>query len=143
MQIDLPSTASALASTIQLSIAPVFLLSAVGIFLGVLTNRLARIVDRWRTLEGLSEALDPQLQGERGSLERRRRLILQAINMCTYSAVLIASVIGALFLGAFVRIDLSPVVGWAFVAAMLALIFGLLKFLHEVQAALRWVRRKP
>lgn len=142
MQIDLPSTPSALASAIQLSIAPVFLLSAVGVMLGVLTSRLARIVDRWRTLEGL-EAEELSDQDERVSLEHRRRLVLQAINMCTYSAVLIASVIGALFVGAFVRIDLTPVVGWAFIAAMLTLILGLMNFLREVRSALRWVRRGP
>ena len=143
MDLDLPTTASGLASTIQLSIAPVFLLSAVGIFLGVLTNRLARVVDRWRSLDAFSANDDPDLRRERESLEKRRRLILQAINMCTYSAVLIASVIGALFVGAFIRTDLSPLVGWAFVAAMLALIVGLLNFLREVQAALRWVRHRP
>lgn len=143
MQLDLPTTATGLASTIQLSIAPVFLLSAVGVFLGVLTNRLSRIVDRWRQVEGAAGGDGDHLGRERVNLERRRKLILQAINMCTYSAVLIASVIGALFLGAFIRIDLSPLVGWAFVGAMLSLIFGLLNFLREVQAALRWVRRGP
>src|SRR5919197_6413158 len=36
---------------IQSAVAPVFLLSGVGVTLGVLTNRLARIVDRARLLE--------------------------------------------------------------------------------------------
>jgi hypothetical protein len=121
----------------------VFLLSAVGIFLGVLTNRLSRIVDRSRLLDaapqGTMEGGD--LQRERKLLDRRRRMILQAISMCTYSAVLIASVIAALFLGAFIRIDLTDAVAWAFVAAMATFIVGLLNFLWEVQAALRWVRR--
>src|SRR5689334_10536445 len=36
---------------IQSAVAPVFLLSGVGVTLGVLTNRLARIVDRARYLE--------------------------------------------------------------------------------------------
>ena len=38
---------------IQLSIAPVFLLTGVGTNLTVLTNRLARIIDRSRTIEDL------------------------------------------------------------------------------------------
>jgi hypothetical protein len=37
--------------TIQLAIAPVFLLTGVGTKLAVLTNRLARIIDRSRVLE--------------------------------------------------------------------------------------------
>ena len=35
---------------IQLSVAPVFLLTAIGTILGVLSSRLARIVDRARAL---------------------------------------------------------------------------------------------
>ena len=40
-----------IAQVIQLAIAPVFLLTAVGTIIGVLSNRLARIVDRTRVLE--------------------------------------------------------------------------------------------
>lgn len=138
--IQLPPPTSGIAQTIQLSIAPVFLLSAVGVYLGVLTNRLSRIIDRTRALE-VSPGVEEDARLERLQLDRRRRLILQAINMCTYSAVLIAGVIATLFLGAFVELDLSGAVGWAFVAAMVALVFGLLNFLREVQLALRWVRR--
>ena len=39
------------AHVIQLAVAPVFLLSGVGVMLTVLTNRLARVVDRARTVE--------------------------------------------------------------------------------------------
>ena len=139
------TTTSALAHTIELSIAPVFLLSAVGVILGVLTNRLARIVDRARTLDPIASEVSQEevVRAELQLLEQRKRLILQGINMCTYSAVLIASVIAALFLAAFMRLDLSVLVGWAFVAAMLTLIVGLLNFLREVRLALRWVRRGP
>ena len=38
---------------IQLAVAPVFLLTGVAAFLNVLTNRLARIIDRARMLEDL------------------------------------------------------------------------------------------
>ncbi len=39
-----------IAHTIQLSIAPVFLLTALGTFMAVLSTRLGRIVDRARIL---------------------------------------------------------------------------------------------
>lgn len=39
-----------IARTIQLAVAPVFLLTALGTLLNVLTNRLARVVDRARFL---------------------------------------------------------------------------------------------
>ena len=47
---------SSIANAIQLSIAPVFLLTGVGAILGVLTNRLARIVDRSRVLDDRLQA---------------------------------------------------------------------------------------
>ena len=54
---------------IQLAIAPVFLLTAVGTLLMVLTNRLGRAVDRRRVLEvriedGVSEAIEARARGE-------------------------------------------------------------------------------
>ena len=45
---------------IQLSIAPVFLLTGVGTNMLVLTNRLARIIDRTRALEEKLETLIQQ-----------------------------------------------------------------------------------
>ena len=41
----------AVAHVIQQSVAPVFLLSGVGAILSVLTNRLSRVIDRFRTLD--------------------------------------------------------------------------------------------
>lgn len=140
---DPSSTTSLLARTIEISIAPVFLLSAVGVFLGVLTNRLSRIVDRRRSLEADAErgGREEELREERRILEQRRHLIALAITACTYSALLIAGVIAALFVGAVVRLDLASLIALAFVAAMGALIVGLTNFLREVRLALRWVRR--
>ena len=45
------SQVAALGHVIQLAVAPVFLLSGVSGLLGVLTNRLTRIIDRARVLE--------------------------------------------------------------------------------------------
>lgn len=48
-----------IAHIIQLAVAPVFLLSGIGAVLAVLTNRLARAVDRARKLEDLLNASAP------------------------------------------------------------------------------------
>jgi len=45
---------------IQLAVAPVFLLTAVGTIIGVLSNRLGRAVDRSRTLEDRLRQLQPR-----------------------------------------------------------------------------------
>lgn len=130
---------SEVARLIQLSVAPVFLLSGVGVLLGVLTSRLARIIDRSRIVEA---AEGPNRDEEELRVLRlRARLISRAISLSTYCALLVASVIAALFLGAFVGVDLTVAIAVAFVAAMLALIVALLFFLREVQLAIRQMRR--
>lgn len=50
---------SAIASQIQLAVAPVFLLAGVGALLNVMASRLARVVDRARKVAAAAESLDP------------------------------------------------------------------------------------
>jgi hypothetical protein len=136
---------SGLAHTIQLAVAPVFLFSGIGSILGVLTNRLARIIDRTRVLEAVP-AGDARTEGWRAelrALRARARLINRAIGLCTYSALLVAAVVAAIFLGAVARIDLTVAVVVAFVAATLALIVGLVHFLGEVHLATAQMRDAP
>lgn len=127
---------SSIASVIQLAVAPVFLLTAVGSLLGVLTNRLSRAVDRARRLEGLlggmeGDALAQTLQ-ELQVLSRRARWVNRAITACTACALLICLEVAALFIGAFLNTDLSNVAGSLFILAMLSLTLGLISFLREI-----------
>lgn len=129
---------------IQLAVAPVFLLSGVGAMLVVLTNRLARIIDRGRVVEaGLPEAGEtaaPGIRAELTVLSQRARLINWAISLCTVCALLVSGVIVSLFLGPFLQLDLSAVVAWAFIAAMIALCSALVSFLREIFVATRHLR---
>jgi len=129
---------------IQLAVAPVFLLSGVGAMLGVLTNRLARIIDRGRQLEvGLpraSEVSASAMRSELAVLSRRARLINRAISLCTVCALLICGVIVSLFLGPFLQLDLGALVAWVFIAAMIALCSALVSFLREIFVATRHLR---
>ncbi|MGH7536201.1 MAG: DUF2721 domain-containing protein [Gemmatimonadales bacterium] len=141
------SQVSAIAHVIQLAVAPVFLLSGVGGMLAVLTNRLARIIDRARNLEARLPLADQPTQAdlhvELQLLSRRSRLMNWAISLCTVCALLVCVVIAALFLGAFLLTDVSLVIGLAFIAAMLALFGGLLSFLREIYIATRSLRIGP
>jgi hypothetical protein len=136
-------TITGIAHVIQLAIAPVFLLSAIGGMLAVMTNRLARIVDRARAHEArLAEAgtapggTSGDVPGEDlESLSRRARLIGRAIFLCTTTALFVCAVIVLLFLGAILEFDPSTAVALLFVAAMSAFFFGLLSFLREVLLA--------
>ena len=127
---------SGIAHVIQLSIAPVFLLSAIAAMLVVMTNRLNRIVDRARALEARlaagGEGPGDGQGADLGSLSRRARWIGRAIFLCTSTALLVCAVIVTLFSGEILGFDASPLVAALFVAAMLAFFFGLLAFLREV-----------
>ena len=130
------------AHVIQLAIAPVFLLSGIGALLGVMTGRLSRIIDRARRLEAIPYSAEghPRVTAELATLARRARLVSRAIALCTTSALLVATVVIVLFVGAFFRRDLSPMIGIIFVAAMVALCIGLVTFLQEVSHAMRALR---
>lgn len=120
------------AHVIQLSVGPVFLLTGIGAMLSVLTNRLARVVDRFRTLNNTQDNERIAYQQEMARLLSRARWIHWAISLCTVSALLICIVIAALFVGSELNIDPSNAISILFILAMLALITGLLCFLREI-----------
>ena len=121
---------------IQLAIAPVFLLTAIGTLLNVLINRLGRSVDRRRTLTASLPTLDAALagsaQGELACVHRRVRLIYSAIFLAVSAALLICLLIAIAFLDALIAADLSQLLAILFMLAMLALIGSLALFLREV-----------
>jgi hypothetical protein len=136
-----------IAHAIQLALAPVFLLSGIGVLLGVLTNRLARIVDRARKVEeGLRQTPPQEPDNARDQLRvaaRRSRLINFAITLCTIAALLVALVVALLFASTFAPINLAGSVAVLFVLAMAALVGALLSFLLEVRVAIAKLRIGP
>jgi hypothetical protein len=131
-----------IAQVIQLAVAPVFLLSGVGVTLGVLTNRLARIVDRARNAE-------KELAGapENSSMERhlrvlrlRARYINFAIAASTVSAVLVSLTVVMLFAHALTAVNLSTSIAVVFILSMLSLTSGLVAFLIEVRISTATLR---
>ena len=113
-----------IAHLIQSAIAPVFLLTGVASTLGVLTNRLSRIVDRARVLEEQlaghpGEA--PQLHGDLAVLARRAKNINIAISLATIAALLVALVVVTLFANAFFASELSALIALLFVGSRVCL----------------------
>jgi len=133
-----------IAHAIQLALAPVFLLSGIGVLLGVLTNRLARIVDRARKVEeSLLQAVGTASEESRGQLRvaaRRARLINLSITLSTVAALLVALVVALIFASTFAPINLATSVAILFVLAMVALVGGLMSFLFEVRVATEALR---
>ncbi|MDQ5879568.1 MAG: hypothetical protein QG638_2304 [Pseudomonadota bacterium] len=137
---ELASSITTVGQAIQLSVAPVFLLAGVGALLAVLTNRLARIIDRVHFLErelpeNAGEALRARHLKAARPLSRRARLIHWAISLCTTCELLVCVVVATLFIGAELGVDLSSAIALLFISAMLTLIAGLICFLREIALA--------
>ena len=108
------------AHAIQLAVAPVFLLSGVGVVLGVLIARLARIVDRAR-------AAEPR------RLRSHARLIIDHAD-----SLLVA--LHRLFASTFAPMNLATPVAVLFVLSMISLVVALVAFLLEVRIAIAVLR---
>ena len=129
---------------IQLAVAPVFLLTAIGTILSALNNRLGRIVDRRRVIEdrlrkGLTEGEQPAKEDvlELELLARRISLIYHAIVLAIICALFICMLVASAFLGVFVTIDIARLIGTLFILAMFALIGSLWMLLREVFLAVK------
>jgi len=138
---------AAVAHTIQLAVAPVFLLSGIGAMLAVLTSRLSRVVDRSRGLQTELAGTGPEavarIHEQLHTLSRRAKLISHSIAYCTVTALLVCAVIVVLFVSSFVRFDASLPIALLFVAAMITLFIGFLQFLREIFIATANLRISP
>jgi hypothetical protein len=144
MAVELGPQIADVGEVVRLAVAPVFLLSGVGVTLTLLVGRLVRVVDRARALEqGESNTHESELRelgGRLSTLEQRARLLGRAIALCTVCALLVAMVVVALFLGALLNIRLAFFISMLFIIAMLSFIGGLSLFLREVFVATRSLR---
>ena len=128
---------------IQLSIAPVFLLTGVGTNMLVLTNRLARIIDRTRALEEKLQAgthkdrlqFRQAVMGELDVLFSRARKINRAIFLSTSCALLICLVVAILFVADAMDLKLVTPIASLFVLAMVSLTGSFIYLLREVLQA--------
>jgi uncharacterized protein YacL len=132
-----------IAQTIQLSVAPVFLLVATGALLNVLTGRLARVVDRsrelisrWAETEG---AEHDRLVTELRAVDRRMDIINNSIMAAVACGITVCLLVALLFMQELLRLDLGMAVSAVFAVAMLLLLGSLVLFLIEVRFAIRTI----
>ena len=130
---------SAIAQLIQMAVAPVFLLAGIGAFLNVMAQRLARTVERERTLErdfaSLDDAARQRVMAELRILDRRVTVVNLAITACTASALFVCILVAMLFVADLADVTFSRQISWLFIISMLLLIAGLLLFLWEIRLA--------
>jgi len=142
-----PDSVADVARLIQLAVAPVFLLTAVGTIIGVLSNRLGRVVDRARSIESELAAADAvraeRIHAELHTISVRARLIGRAIALAVLCALLVTVLLIVAFIDAFIEANLSFVLATIFVAALVAFSGSLLVFLREIIIASANLRIGP
>ena len=132
-------TGGMIAQTIQLALAPVFVLVAIGNIMNILSTRLGRIVDRSRHLQ----ELHPDTEGpehdaivrEIRLVDRRIHLIGKAILRLVMSGLTIGFCVALLFVEELFDVNLQQVAGAAFFIAVLLLMSALWLFLKETREA--------
>jgi len=135
---------STIAQTIQLSVAPVFLLAGIGAILNVMAGRLGRVVDRARMLEQLHpKSTGPEHDRhvwELRLLDRRIAVINAAIFVIVMSAIAVCLLVALLFVAELTHLEIGNAVAIVFVLSMALLILSLALFLLEIRLALRSIR---
>lgn len=128
---------------VQLSLAPVFLLAAIGTMLNVMNLRLVWIVERIERIEDEAEhGLAGREKEELPALRRRQTYAQAAVTLSTGAALAICLVVAALFISAFIRPQIGTLVAGAWIVTMALLFMALLLFLLETRLATTTARER-
>ncbi|KQN10727.1 conserved membrane hypothetical protein [Sphingomonas aurantiaca] len=138
---------STIAQTIQLSLAPVFMLAGIGQLLNVLAGRLSRVIDRARKLELMHGSITGpdhhRYVWELRLLDRRMTIINAALFLAVSSAIMTCVLIALLFIAELAKLHFGTAVALCFILAMILLIAALVSFIVEVRISLRAFRIRP
>ena len=126
-----------IAQTIQLALAPVFVLVAIGNIMNILTTRLGRIVDRSRQLQSLYNETSGRehdaLVVEIRYIDRRIHLIGRALTMLVLSGLGIGVTVGVIFGGELLGLELRALTGSIFFLSIALLMVALVHLLRETR----------
>ena len=140
--IPLPQV-SQVAQTIQLALAPVFLLAGIGAFLNVCVSRLARIIDRARDVEkwvlSTRGKEHDRMVSEIRVLDRRMSVVNAAIFLSVASACAVCLVVILLFAGNLFNAHLGTPIAILFSLAMLLQAAAFATFIQEIRLASRTI----
>ncbi len=141
------TTVNVIAELIQLSVAPAFLLAAVGGLLNVFTGRLSRIIDKIEKLDHDEDNRQVGIKAEhvtarRESLSKRMSNMNLAILFGTTTGLLVAIVIVTMFLSALLEFQESIFIATLFILAMVSMIMSLTLFLKEIFLTTDFARKQ-
>ena len=128
-----------IAQTIQLALAPVFVLVAIGNIMNILSQRLGGVVDRSRVLQQLhgttsGDAHDAVVREIR-TVDRRIAMISRAILLLVLSGLTIGLCVALLFLEELFDVNLQQLAAAAFIVAIGLLMAALMLFMRETRHA--------
>ena len=133
-----------IAQTIQLALAPVFVLVAIGNLLNLLSARLSRVVDRSRQLQQRhfeTEGPDhDEVVAEIRLLDRRITLITRAFRLLVIAGLCIGTTVAVLFVEEIAQVSLQLLAAGVFLVAITLLMWALVLFLREIQVAAAQLR---
>lgn len=133
-----------IAQTIQLALAPVFMLVAIGNIMNILSTRLGRVVDRSRILQDrhftTEGAEHDKIVREIRLIDRRIATIGRAIRILVAAGLSVGLVVTLLFIEEFAGVDLQAVVAGVFLLAIALIMWALLLFLRETREATEALR---
>jgi len=128
-----------IAQTIQLALAPVFMLVAIGNIMNILSTRLGRVVDRSRILRDLHASTagtdHDAVVREIRMVANRIRIISHAILLLVASGLTVGLVVAMLFIEEIAGLDLQLAVAGAFMIAISLLMAALVLFIRETRQA--------
>lgn len=133
-----------IAHTIQLALAPVFVLVAIGNILNIVSTRLGRIVDRARALQplhGTTSGLEHEaLVTEMRAIDRRIVLNARTIHLLVLAGLAIGTTVAILFVEEMFAYPLERVAAVFFLVAIGLLMWALTLFLRETRIAAESLR---
>ena len=136
-----------IAQTIQLALAPVFVLVAIGNIMNILTTRLGRIVDRSRNLKTLhaatKDAQHDEVVVEMRIVDRRIQLIGRALFVLVSSGLGIGVTVGMVFIGEIFGLELRTLTASTFFLSISLLMLALVFLLMETRLVAQSLRLPP
>jgi hypothetical protein len=133
-------TTTSITPILQLAVSPAILISAVGLILLTLNNRMVASISRARLLVRESDAatgtIKKKMESEISVIYRRAEFIRYAIVFSIASALASSVLIISLFIATLFGFEITWLYSLCFIAALGCLIVGLVYFIRDVNSGL-------
>ncbi len=117
---------------LQLAVSPVILISAYGLLLLSMTNRLGRAIDRARLLVREGAAKEDQIT----IITQRAGWIRSAIVFTSLALIAAGLLVLVLFASIYLPFNIAPVVAVLFIGSLVSVVVGLGYFIADIYGSL-------